>query len=657
MEIDIMSFIKKSFQKQPKWFGMSNGSDCITFNKLSDSDRRIIRKNFNISINEEILLLRDTGFWNNKDQGTVITERGLYIISDNDHPEDEFVIEWTGFSSVVYKELVFYFCNGEDVVAQLDKDLLMKCDDNHVSRRASSICLFLTKIAETQEPDLSPLDLIEQGKLEEAEILADSIIQSQPLDLHGYFYKGRTIYIEQSQANEVDDARVREAINAMDSALECAESGDSMNSTIYRNKAFLYELIGETYNARNCYVNSLETSDNPQDDLNSIANTEEEMKEIWEDYINIYDYADRKFCMVLHDNEIGGCAIGGIDVFRSSNVPAAFRFPFGHPYPNQLYIAHPYNIGLYVPYDKSEDIFFADKVNELCYLLECLGAETIEISTVRGKRVKEMSNSAKTLTGSAEIKLFSANGQSSQSKETNNSSDCNSTRTLTIRLDPMNKPYLPENLIWYAEQPQWQRLVEQRLKNNILEYSESIQSSETRFTSINEVSDIEISAKYIWTKVNANVQGNFESQFKTSTETEWNIHVLFRSIKDFKEPTGIVGESAHRQQLLTAEEKEYIDEYKFCLEEDGVISPKEERMLDRLRLRLGITDERAKELVKELKPSYTPAELEFINEIKLCLEEDGRITEKDLRILFRMASRMGISSERAEQLRLQIEQE
>ena len=652
-----MNSIKTLFQEQSNWFGMSNGYDCITFSNLSDSDRRMIRENFNIPINEEILFLRDTGFWNNKDQGTVITERGLYIISDNDHPEDEFLIDWTEFNSVVYKELVFYLCNGDEVVAQLGKDMLMKCDDDHVSGRASRIRLFLTKIAESQEPNLSPLDLIDQGKLEEAEILADSIIQSQPRDLFGYFCKGRAIYIEQCQANEIDDARVNEALNAMDSALEFAESGNSVNSTIYRNKAFLFELVGQSYNARNCYVNSLETSDNPQDDLNNIANTEEDMKKIWDDYTNVYDYKDRKFCMVVRDHEIGGCVVRGIDVFRLSNVPSAFKFPFGHPYPNQLYIAHPYNSGLYVPYDESEDIFFTDKVNELCYLLECLGAETIEISAVRGKRVEEMSNCAQSLGGSADIKLFSANGQSSQRKETNNSSDCNSTRTFTIRLDPMKLPYLPENLLWYAEQPQWQRLVERRLKNNILEYSESVQSSETRFTSTNEVSDIEVSAEYLWTKVKANVQRNIESQFKTSMETVWNIHVRFRSMKDFEEQTGIVSQSDQSPKVLTAEEKEYIDEFKFCLEEDGVISPKEERMLDRLRLRLGISENRAKELTKELKTSYTPAELEFIEEIKLCLEEDGRITEKDLRILSRMASRMGISSERAEQLRISIEQE
>ena len=47
---------------------------------------------------------------------------------------------------------------------------------------------------------------------------------------------------------------------------------------------------------------------------------------------------------------------------------------------------------------------------------------------------------------------------------------------------------------------------------------------------------------------------------------------------------------------LTEEEKEYLDEYKTCLEEDGEITPKARRMLDRFRNRLGISEERMLEI-------------------------------------------------------------
>lgn len=47
---------------------------------------------------------------------------------------------------------------------------------------------------------------------------------------------------------------------------------------------------------------------------------------------------------------------------------------------------------------------------------------------------------------------------------------------------------------------------------------------------------------------------------------------------------------------ITEEEREYLEEYKACLADDGNISEKEQRLLARLAKSLGISDERVKEL-------------------------------------------------------------
>ena len=47
---------------------------------------------------------------------------------------------------------------------------------------------------------------------------------------------------------------------------------------------------------------------------------------------------------------------------------------------------------------------------------------------------------------------------------------------------------------------------------------------------------------------------------------------------------------------LLDNEQEYLEEYKLCIEEDGEISPKERRLLDRLREKLGISISRAIEI-------------------------------------------------------------
>lgn len=637
------------FASKGKWFGAANGYDCITWRDLTDSDKAIVRENFHIPLEEEIYFLRDTGFWNSKDQGAVITDRGIYVIVDNDNPEDEFIIEWTEFDRVVYKELCFYFMNGEQQAAYLGYNYLIKCDESDLYKYTGDLCKLLTAAAATQEAAANPIDLANDGRFEEALAAADNLIATKPDDAFPYFSKARAIYVQQCSLEQFDQARVEEALDYLRKANELIEPGSEEQSLIYLNFGFLYQLMGQSYNARNFFILGLEKSDDKRYVMQQIEACEDNLKDIFEEYTETYDYPERKFCMLIKDNDLGGCVTNGIDVFRQTNYPPCLKFPINHPYPNQLYIGHPYKKDFYVPFEESEDIFFMDKVNELCYLLECLGAEQIDITTVKGKRVEEMNRLSQSISGAADLGPISGEGRYSQNIERYQSSDSRTSRAFTIRLDPMTKPYLPDNLIWYAEQPQWQRLVERRIKNNILEYTESVQSSETRFTSGNEVDDIQASAEYLWMKANVNVQKNVETQFRTSTDTVWNISVRFRSMKDYGDDLRTSSPKA-----LTAEEKEYLDEVKFCLEEDGVITPKEERMLDRLRSRLGITPERASELMMELAPAFTPEEQEYADEIKACLEDDGIITDREMRMLDRMASRLGITESRAAEIRNSI---
>ena len=103
--------------------------------------------------------------------------------------------------------------------------------------------------------------------------------------------------------------------------------------------------------------------------------------------------------------------------------------------------------------------------------------------------------------------------------------------------------------------------------------------------------------------------------------------------------------------IMTEEEQEYLDEVKICLEEGGEISSKERRLLDRLRTKLGISDMRAKELEDSLKAlKLTEEEQEYLEEYKLCLEEDGKISPKERRLLDRLRNKLSISQKRAKEL-------
>ena len=104
-------------------------------------------------------------------------------------------------------------------------------------------------------------------------------------------------------------------------------------------------------------------------------------------------------------------------------------------------------------------------------------------------------------------------------------------------------------------------------------------------------------------------------------------------------------------ESIATDEQIYLDELKACLEEDNEISPKERRLLERLREKLGISAERAKVLEKSLVvPQLTDEEKEYLDEYKACIEEDGEISPKERRLLNRIRESLGISEERANEI-------
>lgn len=99
----------------------------------------------------------------------------------------------------------------------------------------------------------------------------------------------------------------------------------------------------------------------------------------------------------------------------------------------------------------------------------------------------------------------------------------------------------------------------------------------------------------------------------------------------------------------TPDEESYAEEVRFCLE-DGNIGDKERRFLNRMRDKLRISPERAIEIENSLQtPSFTEDEKEYLDAMQ---EEavNGSIPEKSRRILNRFRISLGISEERAAEL-------
>ena len=87
------------------WFSRKNNSDCLAFDlnqKSEDYPISIIKENFKIKPSEILLFARDTSSWNNRDQGLVITNLGIYLIEDKKNSTDRRFISWADIDAVQY---------------------------------------------------------------------------------------------------------------------------------------------------------------------------------------------------------------------------------------------------------------------------------------------------------------------------------------------------------------------------------------------------------------------------------------------------------------------------------------------------------------------------------------------------------------------------
>lgn len=110
----------------------------------------------------------------------------------------------------------------------------------------------------------------------------------------------------------------------------------------------------------------------------------------------------------------------------------------------------------------------------------------------------------------------------------------------------------------------------------------------------------------------------------------------------------IFGEPLVATNDISSSEQDYLNELKEILA-DGEISARERRLLDKIRVQLGISEARAKELEDFLCPKLTLEEQEYLDEYKEIIAE-GEISARDQRFLEKLKKANGISDVRAKEI-------
>lgn len=145
---------------------------------------------------------------------------------------------------------------------------------------------------------------------------------------------------------------------------------------------------------------------------------------------------------------------------------------------------------------------------------------------------------------------------------------------------------------------------------------------------------------YKWELASEWLTGNPNAQLE-----QWE-SILLSFVKVYK---GDTQEKKGNQTGITDSEQEYLEMVKDCLE-DGEIGSRERKLLDKIRIKNGISEERAKELESTLTVTQlTNDEKEYL-EMFHEYAEKGEITERERRRLDKFAQALGLTKKRIEEL-------
>jgi len=382
--------------------------------------------------------------------------------------------------------------------------------------------------------------------------------------------------------------------------------------------------------------------------------TEQEIREIKERLqhgcFTGRDYSERQFIYIAKNiDALAGCYDENVQwLFTIDQIPQELKFPVGHPQPNSLYYAHPAKQGEYLPIENADEELFNDKVRDLRRLAQCLGATQIIMKSIKGRSVSE----EKTTEFDSELGGSYKGVGGSVGYGNNRKAERTSTEQLqkeiVDRFAPMKYPYLPDDVAWLNVDKEWQNLVKTRLDGNRLHYNTRISSRRTMSANDSRMDEVRLAFQTFVVNANTKFTTKMENSFKREEETIWEFDVTFKPLNEFVDTNN---STAIPSKLnISKDEQEYLDNLKEFLEDDAEITPRERKMLDRIRQSLGISEERAKELEASLKPELTEDEQEYLDNLKEFLEDDAEITPRERKMLDRIRQSLGISEERAKEL-------
>lgn len=245
-------------------------------------------------------------------------------------------------------------------------------------------------------------------------------------------------------------------------------------------------------------------------------------------------YQERKYLMPVRDFKDYEKSAPDIQLFRISHIPSDVKFEDCFPTIGELYIAHPYRAGIYLPVSKYEHLIFRERIHELSKVMMALGATEIRTLQSSDKKFHSSDEGSTNTSASAGVDgRGSVKGSYSRQSKNMYESEKSNSIVINFKNDPLDLPKVPEGLIWFPHDKEWQHIADSRLFGNILEYEISLSSKDLNLVSDMEKRNIEAQARLFF------VSGNFSNEtfstsfFKEEVVKTTTILMKFKSRKDY----------------------------------------------------------------------------------------------------------------------------
>ena len=664
----------------------SNSIDCILDGEVFEEST--VRINFKLHVDEEIMMLRDTSFWNEKDQGTVVTDLGITIVPDNNNPDDVKSISWEDVHHVENKgdQLIFFFSEDRNDYVPIHMNLFVKEKELYYLASVVLASLF-TQMAQSQ-PKVSVEAFVEKAidkweelcnaeKYEEAlQVLFQSRSDCDSYRLTILIVNHLVTFGEYDRALKILDEDI---LNLSDEQMEwkAALTWRKIKVLLYkeRNRLLSIDASGEELKKAQehnfdyllvkhrelCLFVAQNAPEDLTEDLLFDDSNDKTVKvkddgaddfRAGENYIQEHfleqPYKERKLIVPVGEyTALDQKTLTAINIDRLGKID----FPMGHPAVNHLYVGHPLIPSKYIPFENYELELIEDRVREFGVLAQSLGATSITIECINANGNKENQHVHTNVNGNVSYGLASGNGSYDNDANSRFITEISQKISLHQEFSPKEAPHVPDGLVWYSSEPSWQRLVEQRMKGSLKIHEERIETRKSQVVENSELKKISAEVKTLFLAASGSWEKSMERMFESHENAILAIHVEFAPIESLviknQSP-----QTTQNPQHLSADEQDYVDELRECLGMDGKISDGERRLLNKFRIRLGISEIRAQELEKSLvKPQLqlTADEQEYLSEYKEAMEE-GELSALSRRLLNKLRNSMGISDERAKEI-------